>query len=327
MTTLYDLGPIYQWRFARQADREWINACFDSQWDKSVNGFDTNRQINADDLIGHTEFFIWMYNDLFPYEPIDNEFYERKHQLESHVVARQNRHQYSHVTFIIHDRRIGQDVMWFSESFHRINGPSAAMFNLNYEKHSGEWWQRQGAVGVHPDHRGNKHGILMSPFHRSLMSRGHFPAFNIGGWVRSEDTTLHITHQTTDADPYPWDRMVYNGKKMSSVDWWKEMLKEEDPSQSIFTIPKDFTQQQENVYAPNVGYKWMAIRKRTDAEFAALYHDQEKGPIFSWGADFMTEVGYNEDGKLCYLPDPTKSLKPFFAMRTTNTDWIDSTFA
>jgi len=326
MSNLYDLGPVYQWRFARQADRDWINACFDSQWNKSVNGFDTNRQINADDLIGHTEFFIWMYNDFFPYEPTDNEFYERKHQVESHVVARQNRYQYRHVTYIMHDRSIGQDVMWFSETYYRINGPSAAMFNLNYEKHAGEWWSQQGAVGVHPDHRGKKHPLLTAQFHRGLMSRGHFPPFTIKGWLAFEDTTVHVTHKQPDSNPYPWDKRTWNGKTMSSVDAWKEELKEEDPSQSRITIPKDFTQQQENVYAPNVGFKWIALRRRTDAELAALYN-HPNGGLYSWGADYLTEVGYNEEGKLCYLPDPSKSLKPFFAMKSSDTNWIDSTFA
>jgi len=324
MSHLYDMGPVYQWRFARQADREWVDACFDSQWNKTVQGFDSSRQISADDLINHTEFFIWMFNDYFPHESIDVGFYERKHAGEAHII-RQHRYQYKWVTLIIHDRSIGQDVMWVSEDFFRINGVSATQFNINFQKHSGEWWQRQSAIGVHPDHRGNKHHILVGPFHRGLMSRGHFPAFNVGGWIRHEDTTVHVTHKQPDSDPYPWDKRVYNGKKMSSVDWWKEKLKEDDPSESMFSIPNQLNEQQNNLFAPNVGYKWIAIRKRTEAEFAALYNDPN-GAIFTWGADFMTEVGYNEDGKLCFLPDPTKSLKPYFSMRSSDTEWIDSTF-
>jgi len=327
MPKLYDAGPLYQWRFARQGDEAFIDACRDTELDLYAAGKKQEPMIEGQGLVGNTELFIWLHWDLFKFENVDHAYYENKHpELVDPVMGRGRKHIHR-IARIYRERSSGEDVAVVYPYWMRISTGMINIYNLRPDC-AGQWWSRDDGFHVHPNHRGKKHSLFLRLIERDLMQY-HFPGIKIDGHFFYHDQYMQANH------PEFVHKIVDHntGNKDSIVSVLKSVLlnKEEvsEPYMSRIMIPRPFNIGEATIYGTNpaLGREWIAIRNMYDHEKAGQ-RKTGRGAHYGHWADWSRDVGPREsDGKIVWLADETKGLKPFVNRFTSDTNWVNATFA
>lgn len=152
----YNLGSLYKWRFAADADIDWMQACMDTDTVKpGIN------RIDSTSVVRQTEAFIWTYFETnFTMEnEVDFTNLKNKHFERNSVIAMENyrnTHPGMTIGMIFSDAVTGEDIGWYSLRFsffdlEQCQRWGAPQYVLN------KWVARMGVFAVHPSMRGGQH--------------------------------------------------------------------------------------------------------------------------------------------------------------------------
>lgn len=307
----YDAG-IWQWRFGYDTDHAWMSECMDDKYDKFVQGVSDVEQKTPGDYTQETHFFCWQFQDKLPYEKQDDAFYTSKHG--NYLTVRESTRQHKFV-IIWNDKKTGRDSHWHTFSLEKLDATQCEYRNLNPDIYLDTWWVRQIAGAYHPDFRG-RHKHINVPFERDLFKRGHFPIqpagilITIDLWVQSVDSEAPLNFNT-------------DSERKDIVDSLTALNRS-----GLFGDP-EFSPviEMDNFNTLNAGkLKGINLRYETEQERNSFRQHSVLGPMFTYYVDWFTEVGYNEDGKICVMHDPSLSLKQYMLNISGDQTWVDENF-
>ena len=327
MPQLYDAGPLYQWRFARQGDEAFIDACRDTELDLYAAGVKQSPMVEGQALVGNTELFLWLHWDLFKFESVDHAYYENKHSGLGDPVLGRGTKNVHRIARIYRERSSGEDVAVVYPYWQRLSTGMTDVYNLPQDCY-GQWWSRDDGFHVHPTHRGKKHSLFLRLIERDLMQY-HFPGVKIAGQFFYYDQYLQANHPA-----FVHKIVDHNtGNKDSIVSVFKSIIinREEslEPYMSRIAIPRRFNETESTIYGtdPALGREWIAVRNMYDNE-KAVQRNAGRAAHYGHWADWSRDVGpRSSDGKIVWLADETKGLKPFVSRFTSDSDWINTNFA
>ena len=328
----YYMGAIYDWRFATFDDVPFLNECISADFRDPNNPNPPTGEL----MIPDTDFFKWTHHTHFPNEVVDLDFYRRKHpEIDANRIQyRDSRRWNNRVTFIFSRRDTGEDVAFASVIFRTMHEQNYHRWELTPDDIGSIWWQ-QDSTGTHPDHRGQKHQILIFRYFTNMCGN-HFGAFKCNGWLDYSDNRLRA--EGKDGAKYMADSDGNAVKPEAGAEQYasfQESRSKFRPDHEIYLKHGAPTNQICSANAPiNTTEKvgdvvWSAARNLWLYPSVLEELRETYGAKFGWFADWVNEVGYDPagSGKLCYLPDPTnKTMVPFMRKFTTNWDWVDSTF-
>jgi len=319
----YDAG-IFEWRFGYDADNEWMQSCMDdAKYDKFVNGVDPNKQKTPAEYTQETHFFCWQFQDKLPYEKqFDDAFYTSKHGGD-YLTVRESKRQHRFV-IIWKDKKSGRDCLWQSYTLDKLNAEDCRFRNLDPRKFVDTWWHRGSAIALHPDFRNGKFIHIMNPYVRDLFKRNHFPPIETAGTFMIKDvwTDSQFGVEKTRNKGFHKDVSEVTEKK-DIIDSLMLLLNSGalgEPQNSPFIEPKAFNTAREGQY------RAMNLRWETPQEREEWRKHPILGPMFNFFIDFHTDVGYDENGKIGVLYDPSISLKQYMLNHTGDQTWVDETF-
>ena len=218
MTVLYDMGPLYQWKFAAPEDHTWMAECKDPNLDKETQGEDflTFSEQNVTDC---NSDFIWQHYDLYPDEPTPNyALREPKHGFTQQEII-DERVNFTEIQLgtITVERSTGNRIGYQWWVWVKATEDNKSYWGFK-DTHLGKWFSMLKAFGIHPDHRGQHHREKIDLFSRNgFLDHGLSPyTDNKGGYIWRVDAwemTRPIGDSTVEyTNTYKIGDTVYNTK-------------------------------------------------------------------------------------------------------------------
>ena len=337
MTILYNLGPLYQWRFATKSDEDWMEECRDSKFSLAANGYST-QDFGIRQCIGETEEFLWHNHDHYPDETVDFDFYERKHgKTAAEALVERNNSIGMSACLIFVDRATGADLGFRWYEYRKVVTGLCDHWSIR-ETHIGTWIYHTKAFALHPTARGQGHSEMLQLFtsmglERSTAPRGDGSTLGrVGGYlilfdpweVQGESGVIAGDHQLMKGK----DGTIYT----SMADWW---LNETTLTTEAPKVDRDEQLKVEQLNDGRLPKKWVCVH----ALLSPIDPNDPELPkqllLGNWTRQNVIEdLSIDpENGKLYYNgseQDETKTVqswKKYMKMYwPTRTAWVDSKF-
>ena len=347
----YNAGSLYSWRFARAEDLSFIaETIAPDPNDTTVEPEFT--LASAENLIMNSEFFLWLNQDFFPEEVIDNVTMHAKHRNHDDIVIARTGYNVFRPCMIFTDLETGQDVGFFSNKYIRMEKGTHANYGMPLDALN-KWVGKTDVAGLHPDHRGDKRMIFLRHILHSVMTHT-FPAFKI-------HSTLTMKHNwDLENRPVKMSRNKYHADALSpaptaitAVDAIKRTLQRGTQSDIKHAFGGDpiVSATSEYYYPVRLNQKdlqkrggaaieWAGIRAFKEhervihrqniidavGEEAAYAAMEMRGYFANWTNP--TEIGKNSDGLVAWKPNTSeqRSIKKLVLTETNNIEWVDSKF-